>query len=138
METCAICRNKFESESPAVLFVSGYGTRRCLCPECESLLDLATAEESEEQAKAKETILARAAAVKDPQVAKVLSDVLSGEAVNTVSEEEEAEMDAIFEEVKAEESGTDGEEKSSPLASILPVAIIAVFALFLIWFYFLR
>lgn len=137
METCAICRNKFESESPAVLFVSGYGNRRCLCPECESLLDLATSAESEEQAKAKETLLARAAAVKDIQVAKALSDVLSG-AVDAVSEEEEAEMDAVFEEVKAEEGEAEQEEKPSFLANVLPVAIIAAFALFLLWFYFLR
>ncbi len=138
METCVICRNKFESESPAVLFVSGYGNRRCLCPECEALLDLATAEESEEQANAKEKLLSRAAAIKDPQVAKALSDILSGEKTDTVSEEEEAEMNAIFEEVRAEDAAAEPEKGPSVWSSIIPVAIIAVFALFLIWFYFLR
>lgn len=136
METCVICRNKFESESPAILFVSGYGSRRCLCPECESLLDLATAEESEEQAKAKEELLTRATAMKDAEAVRVLQEVLSGDTVATVTPEEEAEMNAIFEEVRAEEAE---EETKTPLwANVLPVVVIGVFALFLVWFYFLR
>ena len=138
METCVVCRNKFESESPAVLFVNGYGNRRCLCPECEALLDLATSAESEEQARAKETLLDRAAALKDREAAMVLSEVLAGETAASVSEEEEEEMNAIFEEVRAEEATAVPEKGPSVWSSIIPVAIIAVFALFLIWFYFLR
>lgn len=136
METCAICRNEFKSESPAILFVSGYGNRRCLCPECESLLDLATADESEEQAKAKEELLAHAATMKDTEAVRVLQEVLSGDTVTTVTPEEEAEMNAIFEEVQAEE--TEEEEETPLWANILPIVTIGVFALFLIWFYFLR
>ena len=50
MNTCAICRNHFEAESPAVLFVSAYGSKRVLCERCEALLDRATAlEESKEK-----------------------------------------------------------------------------------------
>ena len=136
METCVICRSKFESESPAVLFVSGYGSRRCICPACETLLDQATAEESEDQAKAKDELLTRATAMKDSEAVRVLQEVLSGETVSTVTPEEEAEMNAIFEELQEEETE---EEVPAPLwASVLPIAVFGALALFLIWFYFLR
>ena len=137
METCTICRAKFESESPAVLFVSGYGTRRCICPDCEALLDLATAEESEEQANAKNELLSRASAMKDPAALRVLTEVLSGETESTVTPEEEADMQAVFEEIKAEEA-EEKEEKTPLWANILPIAVIVAFGLFLAWFYFLR
>ena len=136
METCAICRNKFESESPAVLFVSGYGSRRCICPDCETILDLATGEESAEQAQAKEDILGRATAIKDPEVMEVLSQVLSGETLDTLTPEEAAEIEAIFEEIQKEEP--EEEEKVPLWASILPIAVAGAFVLFLLWFYFLR
>lgn len=136
METCVICRNKFEAESPAILFVSGYGNRRCLCPECESLLDLATAEEGKEQASAKEALLSRASAMKDPEAVRVLTAVLSGDTADTVTEEEEAEMNAVFEELEKEEEQK--EEKPSVLANVIPIAIVAAFVLFLAWFYFFR
>ncbi len=137
MQTCVICRNKFESESPAVLFVSGYGNRRCICEECEALLDRATSEEeSFEKAEAKEALTVRAAAMKEPEAVRVLTAVLAGEAEEALSEEEQAEMDAVWEEIKEEEP--EEEEKAPLWASIVPAVIIAAFALFLVWFYFFR
>ena len=138
METCAICRNKFESESPAVLFVSGYGNRKCLCPECEALLDEATAEEaSEKKEQARATLMERATAMKEPEAVRVLTAVLSGESEEeTVSAEEEAEMDAVWDEIAKE--APEKEEKPPLWASILPVVVIAAFIGFLVWFYFFR
>ena len=135
METCVICRNKFEAESPAVLFISGYGNKRYICPECESLLDKATSEESLEQESAKEKLLERANAMKEPEAFRVLTDILAG-TTEELSAEEEAELEAVFEETKEE---TPAKEEEAPLwASILPVAVIAAFILFLVWFYFFK
>ena len=138
METCVICRNKFESESPAILFVSGYGSKRCICEECEALLDKATAtEETAEKAEAKEALTDRAAAMKDPEAVRVLMEVLSGETKeDAVTEEEKAEMEAVWQEIEKEEP--EKEEKTPLWASIVPAAIILAFILFLVWFYFFR
>lgn len=39
---CTLCEKVFESESPAVLTMSGFGNARYICPECEELMDKAT------------------------------------------------------------------------------------------------
>jgi hypothetical protein len=42
MSKCAICFNEVDSENAAILTMSGYGTPRYLCPDCEADIELAT------------------------------------------------------------------------------------------------
>lgn len=141
MNTCALCRNRFEAESPAVLFVSAYGTKRVLCSSCEELLDRATAEgDTPEKEAALNALNALAATVKDPSVLETLSEVLSGEAdENAPTEEEEAEMEAVFEEIKKEEENAPVvSEKASFLDYLTPAIFGAMLLVFVVWYFFFR
>lgn len=141
MNTCALCRNRFEAESPAVLFVSAYGTKRVLCSSCEELLDRATAEgDTPEKEAALNALNALAATVKDPSVLETLSEVLSGEAdENAPTEEEEAEMEAVFEEIKKEEENAPAvSEKASFLDYLTPAIFGAMLLVFVVWYFFFR
>lgn len=139
MNTCAICRNHFEAESPAVLFVSAYGTKRVLCEACENLLDNATMEEDTlERAEARRALENLADRIKDPTVLENLSAVLSGDAdENAPTPEEEEAMEAVFEEVRKEEEDADDEDATT---SAWDYVVPAVFGLgllvFVIWYFF--
>ncbi len=137
MNTCAICNIKFEAESPAILFVSRYGTKRPLCEKCEALLDLATAEEdSAEKAEAREALTSLAIGMKDPDAVEVLRDVLNGESSAEITEEDiEAEKEWKEEN---EEEETEEESKASWLDYAMPAAVGVLFAAFMIWFFFFR
>ncbi|MBE6655600.1 MAG: hypothetical protein E7609_01860 [Ruminococcaceae bacterium] len=140
MNTCAICRNRFEAESPAVLFISAYGTKRVLCPHCEEVLDRATLEEdTPEKAEALNTLDALASKIKDPEVLETLGMLLSGE-VNpeAPTPEEEAEMEAVLEDVKREEAEaalTDA-PKATFLDYLFPALFGAALLIFVIWYFF--
>ena len=139
MNSCAICRNHFEAESPAVLFVSAYGTKRVLCEACENLLDNATMEEDTlERAEARRALENLADRIKDPTVLENLSAVLSGDAdENAPTPEEEEAMEAVFEEVRKEEEDDDDEDATT---SAWDYVVPAVFGLgllvFVIWYFF--
>lgn len=143
MNTCTICRYRFEAESPAVLFISSYGTKRVLCENCEDLLDRATAEEdTPEKEEARESLRVLANKMKDPDAFEMLGAVLSG---NTSSEndptpEEEAELEAIFEEIKKEDAENEEDDASAPtfFDYLYPAILGAAFAAFVIWFFFFR
>ena len=112
MNTCTICRLRFEAESPAVLFISAYGTKRVLCESCEQLLDKATAEEkTEEYYEARNSLKKLANKMKDPEAFETLGAILAGEVntENVPSEEEEAAMEAVFDEIREEEEAKDRE-----------------------------
>ena len=141
MNTCAICRNRFEAESPAVLFISAYGAKRVLCPHCEELLDRATVEdETSDRAEARESLHKISFGVKDPEVLKTLSDILSGDAnPDAPTPEEEAEMEAVFEEIKKEEEANaslEDTQKSSVLDYVFPVLFGAAMLVFVVWYFF--
>ena len=139
MNTCAICRNQFEAESPAVLFVSAYGTKRVLCEGCEGLLDRATAEEdSPEKKEARASLEALAARIKDPTVLETLGAVLSGEAdENAPTPEEEEAMEAVFDEIRKEEEENPEEEPTTTVWDYLaPIAFGAALLAFVVWYFF--
>ena len=142
MNTCTICRYRFEAESPAVLFISAYGTKRVICENCESLLDKATAEEdSPEKAEAREALSVLANKMKDPDAFEMLGAILAGEISdeNDPTPEEEAEMEAVFEEIKAEEAAAETEEvKPSFFDYLYPILLGAAFLGFVLWFFFFR
>ncbi len=142
MNTCAICRTHFEAESPAVLFISAYGAKRVLCASCEALLDRATVEEdSPEKQEALSSLNTLAANIKDPQVLETLGEVLSGEAdENAPTEEEEAEMEAVFEEIRAEEAeaGPALPEKASFWDYLTPAIFGLMLLVFVVWYFFFR
>lgn len=143
MNTCAICRNRFEAESPAVLFVSAYGTKRVLCSSCEDLLDRATAEEdTPEKGEALEALRTLASNIKDPTVIETLTAILSGDAdENAPTAEEEAEMEAVFEEIEKEEQevAASESERSFPLLDYLfPALFGAAILIFVVWYFFFR
>ena len=142
MNTCALCRNRFEAESPAVLFISAYGAKRVLCSSCEELLDRATAEEdTPEKEEARNALNALAATVKDPSVLETLGEVLSGTVdENAPTEEEEAEMEAVFEEIKKEEeeNGLATPEKASFLDYLTPALFGVMLLVFVIWYFFFK
>jgi hypothetical protein len=136
MNTCTICNLKFEAESPAVLFVSRYGTKRVLCEECERLLDLATeSEDSAEKTEAREALTALATHMKDNDAVDMLRDVLNGEYSAEVTEEDlAAEKEWLEENANEEEE----EEKQTWFDYALPIATGAIFVAFMIWFIFFR
>ena len=143
MNTCAICRNHFEAESPAVLFVSAYGSKRVLCERCEALLDSATAlEDSAEKTEALVALDTLAANIKDPSVLEALGEILSGEAEeNAPTAEEEAEMEAVFDEIKKEEEEagiTDAPQKYSFLDYLIPALFGVAMLVFVVWYFFFR
>lgn len=142
MNTCAICRNRFEAESPAVLFVSAYGTKRVLCSTCEDFLDRATAkEDSPEKKEALMALSTLAANIKDPSVIETLTAILSGdEDENAPSAEEEAEMEAVFEEIKKEEeeAALQNTQSSSLLDYLFPALFGAAILIFILWYFFFR
>ncbi len=149
MNTCTICRNRFEAESPAVLFVSAYGTKRVLCPACEELLDKATVEETTpEREEARESLRTLASHMKDPEAYEMLGSILAGDvnSEDAPSEEEEAEMEAVLEEVRAEDEAIAKAEntperlaakkKAILIESLIYAGVgIAVIAFF-VWFFF--
>ena len=151
MNTCTICRTRFEAESPAVLFVSAYGTKRVLCESCEQLLDKATAEEtSEEYYEARESLKALANKMKDPEAFETLGAILAGEvdSENAPTEEEEAAMEAVFDEIREEEEAKEREltpeerekraraKKRAILIESLIYAVVSVaFIGFMLWFF---
>ena len=142
MNTCTICRYRFEAESPAVLFISAYGSKRVICENCEALLDKATAEEeSTEKAEAREALGALANKMKDPEAFEMLGAILAGEISdeNEPTPEEEAEMEAALEEVAAEEAAAEEEAKQPSFFDYLcPILLGAAFLGFVIWFFFFR
>ncbi len=140
MNTCAVCRNRFEAEAPAVLFISAYGAKRLLCPRCEEILDRATQnDDTPERAEARRSLDTLAANVKDPAVLETLGALLSGE-VNeeTISPEQEAEMEAVLEEVKREEeeAGLNEPQKASFLDYLFPALFGAALLIFVVWYFF--
>lgn len=139
MNTCAICRNHFEAESPAVLFVSAYGTKRVLCENCEALLDRATMEEdSPEKIEARKSLENLAVRIKDPTVLETLGTVLSGETdENALTPEEEEEMEAVFEDIrKEEEEELANATPQSSFWDYLPPILFGVALLAFVVFYF--
>ena len=142
MNSCAICRNHFEAESPAVLFISAYGSKRVLCASCEDLLDRATAEEATpEKEEALAALNTLAASIKDPNVLETLGEILSGEAnENAPTEEEEAEMEAVFDEIRKEEA--EGEIEAPATATFLDYLTPAIFGamllVFVVWYFFFQ
>lgn len=142
MHTCAICRYRFEAESPAVLFISAYGAKRVLCESCEALLDKATApEESAEREEARASLETLANKMKDPEAFEALAEILSGTTAdeNDPTPEEEAEMEAMFEEIRREEEAAPKEETKSPLLDyIFPIAFVVALVGIAIWFFFFR
>ena len=141
MNTCCICRNRFEAESPAILFVTAYGAKRVLCSSCEALLDRATAEEvSPEKESALAALNALASGIKDPNVLETLGEVLSGEAnENAPSDEEEAKMEAIFEEIKKEEEAKEAlaePVKYTFLDYLAPAVFGVALLVFVVWYFF--
>ena len=142
MHTCAICRYRFEAESPAVLFISAYGAKRVLCESCEALLDKATAtEESAEREEARASLDALSTKMKDPEVFEALAEILKGETEdeNDPTPEQEAEMEAMFEEIRREEAEAPEEEKRSPiLDNIFPILFALIILGFAAWMFFFR
>ena len=144
MNTCAVCRTRFEAESPAVLFISAYGAKRVLCASCEDILDRATTEaDTPDKPEALESLRTLAANVKDPEVLETLSAVLSGEAnEGAPSPEEEADMEAVFDEIKKEEERTSSAlerpQKATFLDYLIPIAFGVVLLLFVVWYFFFR
>ena len=140
MNTCAICRNRFDAESPAVLFISAYGAKRVLCPHCEAVLDRATAEEdSPEKTEAIEELNTLSLRAKDPAVFETLAEILSGEAAEDApTPEEEAEMEAVFEEIKKEEEaqGLQESAKAGFLDYLMPCLFGAALLVFIVWYFF--
>lgn len=142
MNTCTICRYRFEAESPAVLFISAYGSKRVLCEGCEALLDQATAEEeSVEKTEALKALSNLANKMKDPEAFEMLGAILAGEtsSEDDPTPEEEAEMEAMLEEVEAEEAASPEEDASPSFFDYLyPILLGAAFLGFIIWFFFFR
>lgn len=142
MHTCAICRYRFEAESPAVLFISAYGSKRVLCESCEAILDKATApEESAERAEARASLEALASKMKDPEAFEALAEVLAGETADEddPTPEEEAEMEAMFEEIRREEENAPKEEERTSFVDYLfPIAFVAILLGFAAWMFFFR
>lgn len=143
MNTCTICRNRFEAESPAVLFISAYGAKRVLCASCEELLDRATAEQSSpEKEEALKSLHNLAANIKDPTALEALSAILSGKAdENAPTPEEEAEMEAVFDEIKKEEeeeAALAEPKKASILDYLFPAVFAAAILVFIVWYFFFR
>ena len=141
MNTCAICRNHFEAESPAVLFISSYGKKRVLCEGCEEILDRATVEEdTPDRTEARETLDKMSFAIKDPEVLETLKNILSGEVdEGAPTPEEEAEMEAIFEEIRKEdeENGDpSSEQKATFLDYLIPALFGAALLAFVFWYFF--
>lgn len=139
MNTCAICRNRFEAESPAVLFVSAYGTKRVLCEECEKLLDNATLEDdTPEKEEARKALSNLAARIKDPTVLENLGAVLSGDAdENAPTPEEEEAMEAVFDEIRKEEENAEEEDESSSAWDYVVPAVFGIALLvFVVWYFF--
>ncbi len=136
MNTCAICNIKFEAESPAILFVNRYGSKKPLCEECEKLLDLATSpEESEEKTQAEAAIMERAENMKDPDAMDALRGVLAGETSAEITEED---LEAEREWKENEEEDNEEESKSVWLDYVLPIGAGVIFAAFIFWFFFFR
>lgn len=141
MNTCAICRNKFEAESPAILFISAYGTPRVLCSDCEALLDRATAEESsDDKAQATNALIKHASFIKDPEVLEMLSSLLSDKSEPEAPTENEAEIESVFEEIREEEKKKENEKpaRMGIVEMIAMGALVLGIAAFLVWFYFFR
>ncbi len=143
MNTCAICRNRFEADSPAVLFISAYGAKRVLCPSCEALLDQATVEgDTPEKNEALTALGELAGHMKDPEVFEALGAILSGKVddENAPTPEEEAEMEAVFEEIEKEEAEMGEKEVrgASFLDYLTPALFGVALAVFLVWFFFFR
>ena len=142
MHTCAICRYRFEAESPAVLFISAYGSKRVLCESCEAILDKATApEESAEREEARASLEALASKMKDPEAFEALAEVLSGETADEddPTPEEEAEMEAMFEEIRREEENAPKEEeRTSFIDYLFPIAFVVILLGFAAWMFFFR
>ena len=142
MNSCAICRNKFEADSPAVLFISAYGSRRVLCTDCEALLDRATAyEPSEDKEQAKERLIEQATFIKDSEVLEMLSSLLSDKGETETPAENEAEIESVFEEIAEEEKKQDKSEKPARMSIVEMItmgALVLGVAAFLVWFYFHR
>ena len=141
MNTCAICRNRFEAESPAVLFISAYGAKRVLCSSCENLLDRATSDtETPEKAEALKALRTLSTSIKDPEALETLGSILSGEVdENAPTPEEEAEMEAVFEEIKKEEEAALAEpQKAAFLDYIFPAVFGVALLVFIVWYFFFR
>ena len=142
MHTCTICRYRFEAESPAVLFISAYGSKRVICESCEDLLDKATAEEdTPEKLEARESLSVLANKMKDPDAFEMLGAILAGEISDegAPTPEEEAEMEAVFEEIREEEEAA-GEQEIQPsfMDYLYPILLGAAFLAFVLWFFFFR
>ena len=142
MNSCAICRNKFEAESPAILFISAYGTPRVLCSDCEALLDRATAEESsDDKAQATNALIKHASFIKDPEVLEMLGSLLKNEPEAQVTAENESEIESVFEKIREEEKKQNEDEKPARIGLIETIAMVALLlgvAAFLVWLCFFR
>ena len=141
MKTCALCRNQFESDSPAVLYLSRYGTPQVLCASCEALIDTATAEEDSAEKEAARLQIAEAAThLKDHGAIAALRDVLDGV---TSAEETPAdqEAEALWEETKddGEEEEEQTEKKKEGFLDYLPLLLAGgLFVAFIVYFFFFR
>ena len=137
MHSCAICGKKFESESPAVLYMSKYGNPRSLCEDCEGLLDRATDENDPiARREAREALAELSHSMKDAEAMAVLRDVLDG-----IFSAEQTEQD--IEDERAFEASVDKEERETPTKTtvwdvIIPCAMGAAAIAFIVFMIFFR
>ncbi|MBP3436473.1 MAG: hypothetical protein J6K61_01005 [Clostridia bacterium] len=141
METCVLCRQKFEADgekAPAVLYINRYGARRVLCADCERLLDIAISDAPEKEL-AQGEILKKSFNIREPEGVAVLKAALEGEAVpHEVTEEELAEEADLYED-KEGEDGDIQEEEPRGIGEYIPLICFgAVFVVFLVWFFFFK
>lgn len=137
MKTCTLCRREFDLPDPAVLYMDRYGQKRCVCQNCEALLDKASSDGGEKKA-AVEQILALSGNLRDPEAAHVLRQIIDGEVSAEMTEEDEQQA-AEWEENTSEEEGTEPTEQKATFWDYLPLILAVVAAAaFAVWFLVLR
>ncbi len=144
--TCAVCRQKFLTEDPAILTMSKYGAPRFLCETCEELLDTASGDGNFfETADAKKELGKRAMGMKDTESFAVLQKVLEGE-ITAEETEEDDRMEEEWEEYapNPEEEEEDKEEqareeKTMSLVNLITAILFGGAMLaFIVWMIFFR
>ena len=101
---CVLCERVITDESPAILTVGAYGNPKCVCGECQSLLDTATlGREYERIAEAMDAIGKKMAeATPDKQSFDVVSGLLA-EAADRAKKIKAGEYDFSLDEADAED-----------------------------------
>ena len=101
---CVLCERVITDESPAILTVGAYGNPKCVCGECQSLLDTATlGREYEEIAEAMDALGKKMAeSTPDKQSFDVVSGLLA-EAAERAKKIKAGEYDFSLDEADAED-----------------------------------